>query len=84
MSDIRNLIFPMTAGDLVQSAVVVGVQKRGDGGEVQLHEVMEVQLIDEHHDPILHIVFKNKFTLERWETRLKPDTPVLVTNIRRS
>lgn len=82
--DVRNVIFPMTARDLVQSAVIVGVQKRGDGAEVYLLEVEDVLAApDEGSDAMLQIEVIEQVTRERATLELFPDTPLLVTGIRR-
>jgi hypothetical protein len=81
--DVRNLIFPMTAGDLVQSALVLCQVPRGDGPDLRLCEVTDVQRLDGPSSN-LKISFSDTATFDQWSTVLKPDTPLLITGISRS
>lgn len=81
MLDVRNLVFPMTAGDLVQSAKVLFQQQRGDGPDMRLCEVVHIGTTG-----TLGTVytFKDTATLEEFSISLKADTPLLITDISRS
>lgn len=86
MYDVRNLIFPMTAGDLVQSAVVVGLYESSGGLPLRL-EVLSIKPIIHEKQVLpnkLEISFLEQVTQERFEVTLNADTPLLVTSISRS
>lgn len=77
--DVRNLIFPMTVGDLVQSACIVACTKRGDGVELHLLEVVNVDATDHWR----HLTVRDRVTLERSDLTLDERTPILVSGISR-
>lgn len=80
--DSRNLIFPMTAGDLVQSAVIVGhPDNLRSPGFIQYYEVLNVEYAEDNR---LEISLRDTVLLEESKIRLKKDTLILVTNISRS
>lgn len=80
--DISNVVFPMTAADLVVSARILCQQQRGDGPDMRLAEVQDVSLTeDERH---MRITLRDTATFEEFVILLKPDTSLLVTGIRRT
>lgn len=91
--DQRNLIHPMTAGDLVQSAVIVAQagqshdsdETRVAGAQLRLLEVVDVEY---EATPSTHaagsrliIEVRDRDTGEQFQLKLHPDTPILVTDI---
>lgn len=83
--DQRSLIHPMTAGDLVESAVVVAQQERGMGSQVETR-LLEVVEIDAQEDwPAAYtfaaITFRDRQTNGMHVIKLKAQTPLLVTGI---
>lgn len=88
--DQRNLIHPMTAGDLVLSVVVVGQADEIAGAphpRMRFFEVVDVQ----HpgvEDPDLvpaggyvEVAFRDRETGEHFQVRMRAETPLLVTAI---
>lgn len=78
--DERKLIRAMTAGDLVESAVVVAQQERGMGAEVEMR-LLEVTGIDYDGD-FLQVSFRDKGNGDRIAMSLRRNSPLLVTGIR--
>lgn len=72
--DNRNLIHPMTAGDLVNSAVVL-VQKDGR------NHLLEVTGVDASGEYFLFVDFTDKETGEEIRMKIRPSVPLLVTGI---
>lgn len=79
MIDVRNVVFPMTAGDLVQSAVIVAQ----GGNLVRMLEVLDVGY-ESTGETWLTIKVRDQLTDEEATLKLKPDTAILVTGITRS
>jgi hypothetical protein len=79
--DVRNLIFPMTAGDLVESALVLAQVERGDGPDMRLLEVVQIKTGANNR---LSITLRDRATFEQAEIELNRSTSVLVSNISRS
>lgn len=83
----RSLIFPMTAGDLVKSAMIVRVDWYG-GRRLQILEVIDVKIegIPEGAPPAASDVLEIKCRDERDNERtleLRRDTAILITEISR-
>jgi len=85
MLDSRNVIYPMTAGDLVQSALIVGQRNAGRtyGAELRLLEVVDVGYDTEPAAEPLSVRVRDVSTGEEASLHLNRDTPVLVTGITR-
>lgn len=89
--DGRNLIHPMTAGDLVESACILAVQERGDGVEVRILECTGLETHDHrwdtpagaHRHPAARATasFRDRHTGLRIQLELKASTPLLFTRI---
>lgn len=79
--DARNVLFPMTAGDLVLSAKVAMWRPAGTKTELIL---LEVGAVARQGDELM-VTFLPTLPLTEYTSILfKPDTPLLVTNISRS
>jgi hypothetical protein len=76
----RSLVFPMTAGDVVQSAEIVSIRRTGSGPEVELLEVVDVELVE---GTLLRIHVKSPYGGETWTLELDAATPILLTGISR-
>lgn len=93
--DARNLIYPMTAGDLVVSACVLAIRERGMGAETEttIWECMdtercgpgwpEIEGSVPRDDARLSVVFRDRQTSEVIRLELKASTPLLFTRITR-
>ncbi len=84
--DQRNLIHPMTAGDLVESAVVVAQQERGMASldvETRLLEVVSIDAAEGWPAAytFAEITFRDQQTGSDHVIMLKANTPLLVTGI---
>lgn len=86
MIDSRTVVFPMTAGDLagdlVQSACIVGCDKRGDGVEMRLLEVLDIKRPVDGDSLVVFV--RDRVTLERGELVLNAGTPILIAEISRT
>lgn len=79
--DQRNLIHPMTAGDLVESACVLAIRERGMGAETETG-LLEVVAVDPSSvGGRLQVTFRNRMDGDLVSIPLKADTPLLVTGI---
>lgn len=93
--DARNLIHPMTAGDLVQSACVLGIVERGMGAETEVR-ILECVSIEPHDDKWAldradgqliegnaraTCTFRDRGGTGRVQLELKASTPLLFTRI---
>lgn len=89
--DSRNLIHPMTAGDLVQSVGVLAIRERGAETEASIWECVDVEHIGRgwpdidqsipHPDARLVVTFRDRQTGETIHMQMKAKTPLLFTRI---
>lgn len=81
----QDLLFPMTAGDVVVSVEIAQVSRRGDGNELVLLEVVDVhrlQASEATPDDRIHIVAKGPHG-SYVDFTLPASWPLLLTGIRR-
>lgn len=78
--DNKNVIFPMTVGDLVQSAGVVLWHDRGGGPEIIIRRVSDVQVVDDNLKNRVVVTFDDD---PYSKIELYKDTTILVTEISR-
>lgn len=84
--DTRELLFPMTAGDVVVSVEIAAIRHRGDGPELRLFEVVDVHRISAEKlgpDDRVTIVAKDPAHGGFVEFTLPASWPLLLTGIRR-
>lgn len=82
MIDARNVFFPMTAGDLVASACIAAFDKRGDGIDVRLLEVVDVDAAEPGQ--LLRITVRDRVSHEHGELVFAKATPILICEISRT
>lgn len=75
----RSLVFPMTAGDVVESVLIVAIAQRGDGPSLGLMEVTGVKPLN---GTLLEITVRDWRNAER-KLELEASTPILLTGISR-
>jgi hypothetical protein len=80
------VIYPMTAGDLVQSVIIMGQRRVADEipAELLLLKVLDVGYDTDPADELLTVRVEDQQTGEQATLRLHVDTPLLVSGISRS